>query len=151
MGEGGEGGTEGEKDRSQDREKVNCKRNHEEMREQREKWQQKIISISLSIYCIYANIVHSKSLTAEHQMSLALLKGPFLICVCALKVTLVTVIQHELLHTCVELTFQVSTEKLSSFSRYMWKQPSRVKLCTHVVLLSEAQTSNKVAKAKHNS
>ncbi len=49
----------------------------------------------------------------------------------------------------LKLRFEVNTENLSPFSRWMWKHPSGVKLCTYFILHSEGQTS-KWSNNKHS-
>lgn len=43
---------------------------------------------------------------------------------------------------------KVTTAKLSTFSRWMWKQPFSFKLCTHFILRSEGQRSERAAISK---
>ena len=42
----------------------------------------------------------------------------------------------------LKLRISMSAEKLSTFSRWMWKQPSSVKLCTYIILHTGTQKSN---------
>ncbi len=105
-----------------------------------------------SIIHEYTNIVHFKSLTTALKIVPTSMKNQFSVYLhwtlqvsklhfCKLHTELqqLLVVMSQIILIHVKLRFKVITEKLPPFSRWMWKQPSSVKLCRYIILYSEAE------------